>query len=158
MLEYDSVVNDSVPYERGERAIDRQERIRSLINQVRLLNRAMRHQARCEGGDISMAQLSMLRIVEEHGVVRPVDLAHHAGLSASSVTGLLDRLEAGGLVQRLRRQEDRREVEVRLTDAGQSLLTDLHDSLFTELVELFAPLDDGELATLETIVAKLVRR
>lgn len=143
---------------KGWCAIDRQERIRSLINQVRLLNRAMRHQARCDGVDISMAQLSVLRIVEDNGVVRPVDLAHQAGLSASSVSGLLDRLEALGFVRRVRRQEDRREVEVRLTDAGQSFLNDLHDSLFTKLVDLFAPLDDAELATLEAIVAKLVRR
>lgn len=143
---------------RGGPDIDRQEHIRSLINHVRLLNRAMRHHARCDGVDISMAQVSILRIVEERGVVRPVDLAHHAGLSASSVTGLLDRLETGGFVQRLRRLEDRREVEVRLTDAGRSFLSDLQDSLFKKLVELFAPLDDSELATLETIVAKLIRR
>lgn len=125
---------------------------------MRQLNREFRRRAEIEGIDLTMAQLSLLRILEAHGTLRPVDLAHQAGLSASTITGILDRLEADGLVQRLRRQADRREIDVQLSDAGAVLLSDVQGSVFEGLVELFAPLSDEEIATLQTIVGKLVRR
>lgn len=129
-----------------------------MINQLRLLNRTFRDRVRIDGADITMAQMSVLRAVEDQGPMRPVDLAHRTGLSASTITGLVDRLESDGLVLRLRRQEDRREVEVRLSERGEALLSDLHGSVFSGLVELFSPLSDAELAQLEAIFAKLVRR
>lgn len=129
-----------------------------MINQLRLLNRAFRDRVRLEGADITMAQMSLLRALEDQGPMRPVDLAHRTGLSASTITGLVDHLEADRLVLRLRRQEDRREVEVRLSDRGEAMLSDLHGSVFTSLAELFSPLSDAEIVELETIFAKLVRR
>src|SRR6476660_7789469 len=45
------------------------------------------------------------------------------------VTRLVDRLERRGLVTRGRRHEDRRVVEVRITDKGQTLLRSLDDQV-----------------------------
>jgi DNA-binding MarR family transcriptional regulator len=48
----------------------------------------------------------------------PGQLAKHAGLSGPAMTNRLDRLEEAGLVRRLPDPEDRRAVQVELTDAG----------------------------------------
>jgi DNA-binding MarR family transcriptional regulator len=41
------------------------------------------------------------------------DLARHTGLTTGAVTGILDRLEKAGLVERFRDSSDRRKVFVR---------------------------------------------
>ena len=41
------------------------------------------------------------------------DIARHAGLTTGAVTGILDRLEKAGLVERFRDASDRRKVFVR---------------------------------------------
>ena len=46
-------------------------------------------------------------------------------LKPHSVTGLADRLEALGLVERVRSERDRRSVELRLTDKARRLMASL---------------------------------
>jgi MarR family transcriptional regulator, organic hydroperoxide resistance regulator len=78
-------------------------------------------------------------LVEEQGVTLPQALAlhmlHGAGgrlsardlgrechMLASTITGVIDRLESAGHVRRERDQRDRRVVWVALTDAGRELV------------------------------------
>jgi len=46
------------------------------------------------------------------------DLARHMGVTASTMSLTVDRLERGGWVARRRSREDARRVELRLTEAG----------------------------------------
>ena len=48
-----------------------------------------------------------------------IELAREAGIDAGAVTRMVDRLAARGLVERVRSEEDRRVVHVRLTDEGE---------------------------------------
>ncbi len=48
-------------------------------------------------------------------------IADHLSLESSTVTPLVKRLEAAGLVGRMRNPADERQVRVRLTDAGRDL-------------------------------------
>jgi DNA-binding MarR family transcriptional regulator len=48
------------------------------------------------------------------------ELARDCNLDAGSMTRLLDRLEAKGLIRRVRSSEDRRVVNLELTDEGRS--------------------------------------
>jgi DNA-binding MarR family transcriptional regulator len=52
-------------------------------------------------------------------------LADRLQLRHHSTVGLIDRMEAAGLVRRKRTEEDRRSAEVRLTQKGSKLLGDL---------------------------------
>lgn len=51
-----------------------------------------------------------------HGEMKISDLSERLGLSNSTVSGILDRLESQGLVERTRSKEDRRVVYVKVTD------------------------------------------
>lgn len=64
--------------------------------------------------------LAMLVLWERDGLtVR--ELGQRLQLDSGTLTPLLKRLQAAGLVSRQRREEDEREVEIRLTDAGLAL-------------------------------------
>ncbi len=66
--------------------------------------------------------LAMLVLWEQDGL-SVGDLGERLQLDSGTLTPLLKRLEAAGLVQRIRRPSDERSVDIRLTDAGQTLGT-----------------------------------
>jgi len=70
---------------------------------------------------LTLTQVSVLRHLRS-GPQTAGRLAELAGLSATSVSRLVDRLEKRGLVSRKRDAEDRRIVEVQLEPAGERLL------------------------------------
>jgi DNA-binding MarR family transcriptional regulator len=53
-----------------------------------------------------------LTLLDVHGPLTPGRLAELTGLSTGTVTGVIDRLERGGLVHRVRDATDRRKVLV----------------------------------------------
>jgi len=67
------------------------------------------------------AQWKPLLLLQQGGCTTAVDLSRIACHDAGSVTRLLDRLEAKGLVQRVRSAEDRRVVNLELTEEGKKV-------------------------------------
>ena len=67
--------------------------------------------------DLSLTQMRLLGILRDR-VPAMLDLARHLGLGKSSVTGLIDRAERRGLVERAPAPHDGRGVHVRLTPRG----------------------------------------
>lgn len=63
---------------------------------------------------INATDLNCLNIVALTGRLTAGDLARQTGLSTASITGVLDRLEEGGFVRRVRDAHDRRRVIVEL--------------------------------------------
>jgi DNA-binding MarR family transcriptional regulator len=55
-----------------------------------------------------------LRLLDVHGPLGPAELGRRLDLRSASITVLLDRLEAGGLIERVRDINDRRRVAVRI--------------------------------------------
>lgn len=53
-----------------------------------------------------------LNLLDLHGPLTPGRLAELTGLTTGTVTGVIDRLERGGFVRRVRDAEDRRKVLV----------------------------------------------
>jgi DNA-binding MarR family transcriptional regulator len=74
--------------------------------------------------EITLTQLSVLRVLREAPQTSG-RLGIEAGLSPTSVTRIVDRLERRGLVSRRREGEDRRYVEIHLEPAGERLLGQL---------------------------------
>ena len=71
-------------------------------------------------------------------------LAKRANLSSATVTGILDRLEKRGLVERTRSDHDRRKVVVRATAEGIDLYQKAPSMLQERFVSEFAKLHDWE--------------
>lgn len=67
-------------------------------------------------------QLWAIKVIAGEAPIKVSDLARRMYLHPATVVGILDRLEARGLVSRTRSQEDRRVVEIALTDQGKDLV------------------------------------
>jgi DNA-binding MarR family transcriptional regulator len=94
---------------------------------------------------VSMAQLHIMYTLQRDGVMTMSRLADVLAVSQSNASGLVDRMEERGYVERTRVPEDRRVVLVRVTEAGRRLL-DENDALGDGLMrEILARLDPGEL-------------
>ncbi len=71
--------------------------------------------ARC---DVSAHQASVLDHLDDIEATSLLDLAQHMGVTPSTMSLTIDRLERGGHVTRERSKADRRCVELRLTPSG----------------------------------------
>jgi DNA-binding MarR family transcriptional regulator len=88
----------------------------------------------------------------------PADLADAAGVTRATVTGLLDGLEAEGLVERTSRKADRRMVDVRITKKGRTLLDRILPDHYARISELMSNLDKAEKKVLIDLLAKVRER
>jgi DNA-binding MarR family transcriptional regulator len=67
-------------------------------------------------------QLWAIKTIAELSPVRVSDLARRMYLHPATVVGMLNRLELQGLIKRVRTNDDRRAVNVELTNAGNKLV------------------------------------
>jgi DNA-binding MarR family transcriptional regulator len=81
-----------------------------------------RRQSRRMG--LNATDMHALRLLDVDGPLGPTELARRLDLRTASVTVLLDRLEAAGLLERIRDEEDRRRVTVRVLPHAVDMLFD----------------------------------
>jgi DNA-binding MarR family transcriptional regulator len=93
-----------------------------------------------------------LDIIDQHGRITAGDLAREAFLTTGAVTAVLDRLEAAGLVRRVRDDADRRKVYVEVTPETLKRMHDLYGPLATESRERMEHYTNDELTLLRDFV------
>jgi DNA-binding MarR family transcriptional regulator len=86
------------------------------------------------------------------------ELARRLGVTEKTITGLVDRLERAGYLQRERLAPDRRVVRCRLTAEGQPTYEKLDRSLLEATGQLLSLLDGSDRKALFRIVEKLARQ
>ncbi|MFQ5472820.1 MAG: MarR family winged helix-turn-helix transcriptional regulator [Dehalococcoidia bacterium] len=104
-------------------------------------------------------QLSTLREAMTMEQASPGALARALHLSKPTVSGILDRLEKRGFVQRVRDEADRRSVSIKITPAGLQRLADapplLQDKFHRELAKLEEWEQTQVLATLQRVATMM---
>jgi DNA-binding MarR family transcriptional regulator len=103
-------------------------------------------------------QVTVLKMLEGFGALSLSDLSARMSARNSTITGIADRMERDGLVERQRDEEDRRVVRIRLTQRGKELAREIP----VESMEVFAAalrsLDDEERQSLRRILRRLSDR
>lgn len=105
---------------------------------------------------ITGPQLICLQTLLEDGPLTTSALAKLVHLAASTVVGILDRLETKGWVARERSTLDRRVVLVHITDKGRELVSQAPSPLQDRLVHGLAELPVKEQARLAQAVETIV--
>ncbi len=72
--------------------------------------------------DMTHAQASCLMMLAKGEATTVTDLARNLNTDAGSVTRLLSRMEKRGLIERTRRDDDRRVVDLSLTAEGEAMV------------------------------------
>lgn len=99
------------------------------------------------------SEVKALRLLGD-GAMTAGQLATLTGLTAASVTALVDRLEAMGFVTRERDAEDRRRVTVRAVPGKIRDLDRLYDAYHAEMAKVLSQYDTGEFAAIADYLAK----
>ena len=104
---------------------------------------------------ISMAQLNIMYTLQRNDVMTMSHLADMLGVSLSNATGLVDRMEERGFIERSRVPADRRVVLVRVTEAGTRMIQE-SDAVTDELMRtVLARLDPAEVPAIAHAVAEV---
>src|SRR5947209_20471023 len=105
---------------------------------------------------LTPSQYNVLRILRGEGQPLPVlEIAARTITVVPGITGLIDRLERAGFVNRLRCEKDRRVIYVALTDQGTKTLADLNEPLLALHRKLMGHLSQGDLKDLIRLLEKL---
>jgi DNA-binding MarR family transcriptional regulator len=95
-------------------------------------------------GSVSFAQFFLLGYLANEDYLTMTDISKKMGHSTAAATGLVDRLEKLGYVQRLHASDDRRKVMVQITRKGIDLVERMRDDIVGNLVDLMSSLDQTE--------------
>lgn len=98
---------------------------------------------------VSLSHFRVLVLLDNLGPLSVTALAEHLGVVVSTFSRSLDRLEAGGWVQRAQGSDDRRQVSVTITDAGARLVQEVTAVRVRALQAVFARISVEERAVLE---------
>ncbi len=116
---------------------------------------AQSHQRTADAVGIGVTDLLCLELVSAGEPLTAGQLAEQVGLTPGAVTGVLDRLEQGGFINRERDPEDRRRILVRVDSARQRDMARLLDPLAGALAEITVDTSDGDLRLMADFLARL---
>ena len=104
---------------------------------------------------ISMTHLHILWLLEHHGDLTMGRLAELVDVSLSNASGLIDRMEERGLVERIRVPDDRRVVLVRCSPEGARMRDEIEAIKQDQMRSILGNLDRDQLARLLGAVGDL---
>lgn len=113
---------------------------------------ALHQEAIAEALDLNPTDLRCVGFAWSEPDLTPGRLAELTGLTTGAVTGVLDRLERAGFIQRLADPTDRRRTLVRVSHTRGEELGAAYDPLEREVDAIAGRLDEAQLATLTEIV------
>jgi DNA-binding MarR family transcriptional regulator len=96
-------------------------------------------------GSVSLVHLNVLTLLEASGPMSMGRLAEALDISVASITGVVDRMEARGLVERRRDAQDRRVILVHTGPGGRRLFDDIGRLRRQNLTKLLEQLGEPEL-------------
>jgi MarR family transcriptional regulator, organic hydroperoxide resistance regulator len=108
--------------------------------------------------ELTSGQLRLLFKLSRQGPTSMSGIGEWLGTSLSSVTGTVERLERHGLVERRHGADDRRIVEVHLSDRGRELVADILGIRLESIRRLLGVLDPDELRDLDRLLRLIIER
>jgi DNA-binding MarR family transcriptional regulator len=84
---------------------------------------------RLAASNVTAVQGVVLNFLSEEDEVTSKQLGQRTKLDSATLTGILDRLEAMGLVERRANPTDRRAILICLTEKGKKLASDVHKTI-----------------------------
>jgi DNA-binding MarR family transcriptional regulator len=97
-------------------------------------------------GDVKPAYLGALFALWKEDGLKVVDLGRRSGLETSTMTGLIDRMERDGLVERRDDATDRRVQRINLTEKGRDAMNPALAVVDSVLATVFESISEEDLS------------
>lgn len=114
------------------------------------------------GVELSMPRARLLLAVAagaaEETSTRMSDIALDVGVTARTITTMVDALERDGLVERLPDPLDRRAISLRLTEVGETLVPRVRAAMDEISRAVASPLSDADQEALHDLLTRLIER
>jgi MarR family 2-MHQ and catechol resistance regulon transcriptional repressor len=124
-----------------------------LMRAARAVTACLEHRLAARG--LTGTQLGVLEALLHKGPLTHRELGRKVLTSAGNMTDVVDKLEARGLVRRVRGTADRRQVRVELTDAGRAMIERVFPRHAADIARAMSGLDSGELRSLGELLRAL---
>ncbi len=124
--------------------------LRRILRATELYGRELAQKA-----GLTAVQIRVLQIVCETGRATPKAIATRMGVSQATMTALIDRLAAKGMVERHRSETDRRQTNVLITDRGSAAVESAPNPLQQRYVKKFEAMDDWEQALVVSVLERV---
>lgn len=92
--------------------------------------------------DLTPAQADVIMALGNESYLSCRQLAEQSLVTRGTLSGVLDRLESRGLLERNPSRQDRRKILVRLTGRGRALFDDMFPDRISGIAERFGRLDE----------------
>lgn len=106
-------------------------------------------------GNISYAQFFLLGYLANEDYLTMTDISKKMGHSTAAATGLVDRLEKLGYVQRLHAADDRRKVMVQITRKGIEMVSRLRNAIADSISQVMVAQESGEDEAIQPVYSQL---
>lgn len=128
-----------------------------MLSTTKLVSQEIRRRLRAEFG-ATLPQFDLLaQLDREPEGLRLGEISKRTMVTNGNITGLVERLEADGLVSRETPGDDRRVTVARLTDEGRRVFAEMAAVHETWVRELMADIDQAALSVLANNVDQLHR-
>ena len=129
-----------------------------LVSLRKIMRAADLHSQRLmkESG-LTSPQLLVMQAIEKEGKPSTSTLARHISVSQATMTRIVDRLERAGLVRRQKSTQDKRVVNVGLTEAGVEKLEHAPEPLQAEFLRRFRELEAWEQQMLKSSLLRIAK-
>jgi len=117
--------------------------IKDIVGSLRILVRAVSLDSQKMSRQFGLTgpQSVVLRLLLNNGSMSSADLSRLMYVTASNMTGIIDRLEKKGLIERMRKEGDRRVTLILLTDTGKKLGAGIPDPIEKKFINQLADLE-----------------
>lgn len=135
--------------------MDRQQLLHQLIQNLQGLYRGMHHASDFQKDSIPFGQKAALFTIASHKTINVKQLANILHITSGAATQHIESLVKVGLVEREIDPNDRRNVIIKLSAHGKSLIQKLEKSRMKMLEELFSDITDKELKAYIDVMEKV---
>lgn len=105
---------------------------------------------RWHAGSLSLVHLNVLMLLRHNGPMTMSHLAELLDVSVASATGIIDRMEKKGVIERRRNDDDRRVVEVHVTEEGRGVFSAMQVERQARMSKMLSTVSEPDLAALLT--------
>ncbi len=103
------------------------------------------------------AQGRILYVLWQRDGIPIAQLSKQTGLAKTTLTGMLDRMENAGLIERAADKSDRRQIRIFLTEKAHEL-NEAYDKVSREMSEIYyAGFSDDEITAFENTLRRIIK-